>query len=297
MTTPVEEHLDRFGKFAATLLKLGIFVGGACVVAYSLRIGRFPQGLTIGDSVLLVMAAMCFGAVVSTFTFSLVGLGITLSPVVRLVFWLAAKCIPSFAKAINEAPYALARMSWFAGLGAFLAVVMIFMLAQRDVSLAWNLPLLSIALYFFYSIFTSANSQIVELNKIVGSRVETPSRTDYRTLHKMSTLKTSRWAAPLFIITVPLLFGGATGEVLDASMRAAKIRIESPTVYIKQPFASLMPTALIAPVPYVPDGYAAYKGVIVLFHGFGTVTVLSFNDGTQRRTLDIPNEHIIVERG
>ena len=148
-----------------------------------------------------------------------------------------------------------------------------------------------------YSIYLSASSQLIELARIVESPVETSLRADYNTLHKISKLKVSRWAAPLSIVTVPLLLGGATGEVLDASMRAAKIRIESPIVYIKQPYSSLVPTTLVTPVLQAPDGYLVYKGVTVLFHGFGTVTVLTFDDGQRRRTLDIPNEYIIVERG
>lgn len=112
----------------------------------------------------------------------------------------------------------------------------------------------------------------------------------------MAKLKVARWGAPLFMLVIPLSVGGATGEILDASMRAAKIRLDSPITYIREPYSSLMPKALVAPVPATPAGYTRYKDVIVLFHGFGTMTVLSFKDGQHRRTLDIPNEHIIVER-
>lgn len=192
------------------------------MVAYSLRIGRFPQGLTIGDSLLLLMAAICFGVVVSIFVSSLVGLGITLSPFVRSLFWIASKISPKFASTLQNSPYALAPPSWFAALGAMFAVIIIVGLAQRDLSLAWNLPMLSIALYFLYSVYASASSQLSDLRQVVESRVETPLQSDYSTITKLAKLKVSRWAAPLFIVTIPLLFGGATGEVLDASMRAAK---------------------------------------------------------------------------
>ena len=278
------------------MLKSGIFVGGACVVAYSLRIGRFPQGLTLGDSLLLLMAAICFGAVASLFIFSLVSLGVTLSPLVRMALWFATKLRPKFAKTMIDAPYALAPLSWFAGLGALFAVLIIFALAQRDLSVAWNLPLLSIALYFIYSVYASAGSQLVVLSKIVESPVETSLRADYGTRDKISKLKVARWAAPLLIVSTPLVAGGVTGEVLDASMRAAKIRIESPVIYVKQPYSSLMPKALANAALPSPSGYVVYKGVRVLFHGFGTVTVLAFKEGQRHRTLDIPNEYIIVER-
>lgn len=296
MKIPFEGHFETFGKVLGAMIKCGIFVGGACVVAYSLRIGRFPQGLTVGDSLLLLMSAICFGAVVSLFIYSLVGLGITLSPVVKMVFWIASKLSPKFARTVKNSPYALAPISWFAALGAIFAIMIIFKVAQRDLSLAWNLPLLSVGLYFMYSVYVSAGSQLIELTKVVESRVETPLRSDHSILDKVVKLKTSRWAAPLFIVTVPLLLGGVTGDLLDASMRAAKIRLESPIVYIKQPYSSLMPTVLIAPNLQSPQGYLAYHGATVLFNGFGTVTVLSFKDGDRRRTLDIPNEYIIVER-
>ena len=296
MKIPFEDHFDTFGKILGALLKFGIFVGGACVVAYSLRIGRFPQGLTIGDSLLLLMAAICFGAVVSLFISSLVGLGITLSPLVRIFFWCAGKLSPKFAKTLSNSTYALASLSWWAALGAAFAVLIIVQVAQRDLSLAWNLPMLSIFLYFMYSVYVSAGTQLVELTRVVNSRVETPQRSDYSVVRKMAQLKIARWAAPLSIVTVPLLVGGATGELLDASMRAAKIRLESPIVYIKQPYSSLMPKALISPALHPPADYVVFESVTVLFNGFGTVTVVAFQDGAKRRTLDIPNDYIIVER-
>jgi hypothetical protein len=292
----MEEHFETFGKLTTALLKIGIFTGGVCVVAYSLRIGRFPQGLTIGDSLLLLMAAICFGGVMSMFIFSLVGLGIMLSPAVRFTFWIASKLVPKFDKALKQSMYALAPISWFAAVGALFAILMISALAQRDLTLAWNLPMLSIALYFFYSIYVSANKQLAGLVKIVESPVETSSRHDYRTLQKISKMKLSRWAAPFLIVITPLLFGGATGEVLDASMRAAKIRIEPPIAYIKKPYSSLIPQSLVNPALQAPAEYAGYKGLTVLFQGFGTVTVVRFKDGIRLRTLDIPNEYIIVER-
>jgi hypothetical protein len=296
MKIPFENHFDTFGKVIGALLKCGIFVGSTCVVAYSLRIGRFPQGLTLGDSLLLLMAAICFGAVASIFIYSLVGLGITLSPLVRMTFWVASKLVPKFAKSIKDAPYTLAPLSWFAAFGALFAILIIFALAQRDVSSAWNLPLLSIALYFIYSVYASAGNQLVKLLAIVDSPVESTLKADYGTRDKISKLKTARWAAPLCIVAVSLFAGGATGEVLDASMRAAKIRIESPIIYVKQPYSSLMPKALVNAGLQAPTGYITYEGVSILFHGFGTVTVLAFEDGHRHRTLDIPNEYIIIER-
>lgn len=296
MKLPFEDHFDRFSAIFAALLKFGIFVGGACIVAYSLRIGRFPQGLSLGDSLLLVMAAICFGAVFSIFTLSLLGLGITLSPLVRATFWIAGKFSTKFAKTVEKSTYTLAPFSWLAALGGLFSAAIIFQLAQRDVSLYWNLPALSIFLYFMYSAFVSSSSQIVELAKVIESPVETSLRHDHRMLHRFSQMKMARWITPLSIVAITLLFSGASGEILDASMRAAKIRIESPTVYIKQPYSTLMPKTLTASGMPVPDGYQVYKHVTVLFNGFGTVTVLAFMDGQRRRTLDVPNEYVIIER-
>ncbi len=178
MKIPFEEHSEKFANVIAEMLKLAIFLGGACVVAYSLRIGRFPQGLTIGDSLLLVMAAICFGAVASLFVFSLVSLGIMLSPMVRFSFWITGKIIPKFANAIKKSPYMLAPLSWFAAIGALFAVLIIVRLAHRDIMLDWNLPLLSIALYFVYSVSVSSHKQLVELGSArrVDARNENPYR-------------------------------------------------------------------------------------------------------------------------
>ena len=97
------------------------------------------------------------------------------------------------------------------------------------------------------------------------------------------------------LTVLPLFVGGVSGELLDAAMRFAHVRIENPVIYVKEPFASLLPEGLLSKTRYPLKDYAAFDGTIVLFKGFGKTTVISFQDGSTIRKLEIPNEQLIIE--
>ena len=84
----LEQNLESVLKIVAVSSKFGVLVGGICVIAYSLRINYFPQDLSVGDGLLFIMAAACFGVIYAFFVGSLVSLGITVSPATRGVFQL-----------------------------------------------------------------------------------------------------------------------------------------------------------------------------------------------------------------
>lgn len=95
---------------------------------------------------------------------------------------------------------------------------------------------------------------------------------------------------------MPMLVGGVSGQLLDAAMRAANVRIEKSTIYVKEPYSSLLPKSLISKSQIAPKEYMAFDGLVVLFKGFGKTTVISFADGVTARKLEIPNDQLIIEK-
>lgn len=151
-TSPLERNVESVSKIVALASKFGVLVGGVCVISYSLRINHFPQDLSVGDGILFLMAAACFGVIYIFFISCLVALGVVLSPAIRAIFKLSTWGITLFRKGATAPIHALAPFAWSAVVPALFSLVFIAGLGSRDSTAYWNLPLLSVGLYFFYSI-------------------------------------------------------------------------------------------------------------------------------------------------
>lgn len=291
----LEKNIESVSKLATTASKFGVFIGGVSVIAYSLRIDHFPQDLSVGDGLLFVMAAACFGIVYAFFVASLVSLGITLSPAIRFVFKLAQWVGKKFDKNIPEPEHAFAQFEWTAVLFALFSAIIILALGRENSTVYWSLPLLSVGLYFFYSVYVSSGKKIKTIEVVEGSLVLTPEKENAEQLGAPEKLRRGQLFSLATILIVPLLAGGVSGQLLDAAMRMAHVRIEKANIYVKEPYSSLLPDTLISKDLKKPKEYFAYEGVTVLFKGFGKTTVISFPDKGVARKLEIPNDQIIIE--
>lgn len=287
--------LDNITRTATTLTKLGIFTGGICIVAYSLKIGYFPQDLSIGDGALFLMAAGCFGIVYAFFVACLVSLGIFFSPLVRVPFNAFIKALNRFSKRKRPPAHELAPFDWITVLFAIFAVILIVAFGKQEHSAYWNLPLLSIALYFFYSIFHSSGKKLRAIHYVENAILHTEDKNNLANLGNPEHLRRSQWISLAAVLVMPLLLGHVSGQLLDAAMRFGKIRVEHPTIYVKSPYALMLPKNLVPAEHTGLADYTRFDGTVVLFNGFGKNTVISFPDAGVVRTIRIPNDYIIVE--
>ena len=294
-SSSLEKNIESVSKIATTASKFGVLVGSICVVIYSLRINHFPQGLSLGDGLLFLLAAACFGVIYIFFTASLVSLGITLSPVIRPVFNLVVWATNKLHKRKLELAHKFAPFEWLAVLFALFSVLIIFALGARDSSVYWNLPILSIGLYFFFFVFLSAGEKTKNIEQIKSGALHTKDKENVAQLGDPEKLKRLQLFTVAAILLLPLLVGGVSGQLLDAAMRAANVRVDNPIIYVKEPYASLIPQSLVSLAINAPKDYSVFEGVGVLFKGFGKTTVVSFQDGKAIRKLEIPNDQIIVE--
>ena len=86
-----------------------------------------------------------------------------------------------------------------------------------------------------------------------------------------------------------------TSEVIWPCPECQSLRIEHPTIYLKSPYALMLPKDLISKDHASPADYTRFDGTVILFNGFGKNTVVSFPNGRATRTIRIPNDQIIVE--
>lgn len=292
----LESTAESLLKLSGAALKFSIGLGSACVIIYALRVGHFPQGLTLGDGLLFLLAASCFGVVYAMFVGCLVSLGICFSILTRPVFNFSYEYIKKKTRSTKKMAYELAPFHWGAIPFALLALLLIWGFGRQDNVAFWNLPLLSIALYLFYSVVKAAGAQYRSHERLLNTVIATPEKDALQRSGDAGKAKNAYLACLSLIMLLPLLMGGVSGQLMDGAMRMAQVRIEHATVYVKSPYNALMPDVLVAKEAKAPEGYKAYAGVTVQFKGFGNTTVIAFADGELKRQLDIPNDQIIVEK-
>jgi len=294
-------NFDQIGKTVEGLLKaltfaskIGILAGGICVLGYSLRIGHFPQGLTIGDGLLFMLAAACFGIVYALFVASLVSLGVVMSPVIKLLTKIYMWSYKYRKARPPSQVYDFAKFSLPYLIFAIFAFFFILGLGSHDANAYWNLPLLAIAMYFFYSGFLSAGEKIRNLEISQNSLVKIDKQGDLP-VTKIQQLRKAQMLSLALILIMPMLLGGVTGQLLDGAMRQAHIRIESAAIFVKEPYASLIPAVKKSKTQPLVMQYVKFDEILILSKGIGNMTVLYLPDGKSEKRLEVPNDQLIVD--
>ncbi|WP_035061028.1 hypothetical protein [Andreprevotia chitinilytica] len=288
------QNFDSFMKAAVGIGKISIVIGLLMFVFYSLRIDHFPSDISLGDGVLFSVIAGCFGLVYIMFIAGLVSIGIVIGglvirPGLALIGKVAGKSFRKVIGKLNLAPF-----SWVAVPYVLLGVIIIYGLSLKQVEVFWNLPLVCVGLYLFYSIYRSAGEEIKQIETASAKLVLDPTaRIPGR--EARDSLKKRQRIAIGAIIALPLLGGGVFGQLLEGTMRLANIRVENCVVYLKEPYSSLVPKSLIvANNKQVPKDYVAFDKSTVLVGGLGKTTIVSFPDGHSGIKLEIPKDQIII---
>lgn len=290
----LESAADRVMKVTSAALKLSIALGGACVIIYSIRIGHFPQGLALGDGLLFLLAAGCFGFMYAVFVAGLIGLGSCLSPVTNRALKISNWIMAKFRGGKNEPHCELEPFQWAAVPFALIALLMIGGLGRQDHLVYLTLVAVAVMLHILYSAVIDTRRKLRAAEKLQGTIIETPDKA--KSSAEVQRHKSAYLIGYLLLLMMPLLIGGVSGQLVDGAMRLANVRIDDAVIYTKAPYDAFLPDSLIAKDLKVPPGYKAYKGISVRFKGFGITTVIAFKDGTTTRQLEIPNDQIIVEK-
>lgn len=243
-----QQQLERAVAVGAALAKVGIFVGGSGLILYSLHIGRFPQGLTVGDGLLLIMVAGCVGVLLGSLIGGLIGLGGAVTAPLRWVArflkkrnpWiqqkLSAPHMPFPGESVISIGFALAGAMW------------IYVLSVHGIARWWELLLLSIGLYFFYAIYRFAGSQLA-VRKQLGLWSPVPQSARGGERRSTAELRQIRTQLPPLIAMATVLVISMNGTgwlLLDIAMTLSHVRSERSLVYLKAPYRDLMPAGLEA---------------------------------------------------
>ncbi|MDU9025113.1 hypothetical protein LOY64_14090 [Pseudomonas corrugata] len=290
-TSELEKQLDLATKLLSLAAKVGLLTGGTCIVSYLLGNGHYPQGLSIGDSLLFLVAAFCFGVICLYFSASVTAAGVLLAPlfvpVLRFLIWLTT----IFRTEKSKPELKLQKITLLTVLFGICGVVTIYFLARKNPIEHIPLILLPIFQYIVYSAFLNQNRKIntayQPTPEIAGTEpFDKAPRVDVKPMKRLRAM-----IAGLIILT-PILMGGVTSDLLQTAMSLAKIRIERATILVKPPYANLLPDPKDSPL----QDYKVFENATVVFRGVGNSTLIEMRTADTAIRLEIPNDSIIIER-
>ncbi|MGL6275679.1 hypothetical protein ACSZME_08475 [Aeromonas dhakensis] len=241
------------------------------------------------------MAAACFGIVYIFFTISLISLGMLISPLIKIITKLAIKLSSIFREKPFRQRFELAPIEWPLIFLSIFAIFFIFILGGNEPTAYWNLPLVSITLYLLYSAYQSNGSKLNKLILLESAAIHTNEKDKIHEIGCPNNIRKNQMLIITAMFAIPLLIGGVSGQLLDAAMRAAHVRVDNSIIYVKEPYSSLIPAHFEIASDGIPDGYKKFRGILISFKGFGKTTVINFTENKKTRKLEIPNESLIAE--
>jgi len=296
LISTVESVFNVVLKLGGSALKCSIAIGSVCVIFYALRIGHFPKGLTLGDGLLFLLTAGCFGMVYAMFSASLTSLGVVFSLPIKLACKAFIWAASFFNPEMKSTKLKLADFHFMSLFFAVPAVAFIWVFGEKDPMAYLSLSCLSVLMYFLYSGVKAMEAEYRSLERVLNSPIDTQEKEELVRLGKVGRLKKIYIALVCALIFTPLVTGGVTGQLADGAMRLAQVRVEKSQIYLKAPYSELLPSNLLDVNAKTVEGYKAFSGVVVEFQGFGSSTVITFKDGESKRQVDVPNDHLIVEK-
>lgn len=290
-TTGLEKQIEIAAKLLSLSAKIGLLIGGTCIVSYLLSNGHYPQGVSVGDSLLFLVTAFCFGLVCIYFSAAVTATGILLSPifipVLRGFVWLHGQF--SDKKTILE--FKRPKITFFSVFFGICGALTIYFLTHKSPWEHIQLILLPIFQYVVYSAYLEQNNKIKAAQPSAPAIVDS-EHPDQNPPAEMKPLKRTRAMIAGVMLLTPLLMGGVTSDLLQAAMSFAQIRIERATILVKPPYANLLPAPKDSPL----ENYKRFENATVIFRGVGNSTLIEMHTEETAIRLEIPNDSIIVER-
>lgn len=290
----IESLVDLASKLLTLFFKIGVLLGGACLLFYCYRIRYFPVGISLGDGFLLILLATSFGLIYGLFAISLTALGLWFMPFLRLlqkfVFFVQHKI---FKRKIKKQLELVNPDCSTLALG-ILGVLFIFFIYRVDSSTIWNLITASIFLGIIFSAYKNISTQMVEAKKSQEAKIISTKGESKLFDSDINSLKATRVFLVISLFIIPFVCGGVPGYLIEGVMIFSGVKKGPSYVFVRAPYSKFLPSQLVAKNSPVVDGYTAFEGVDVIFSGMGQKSVVEYGESEKVLRLEIPNESILV---
>ncbi|WP_336952402.1 hypothetical protein [Acinetobacter sp. AS167] len=311
MNDLITRFLNNFSQWhevTLTTIKAIIAIGIMCLVAYLLSIGYIPSEISFGDTLVFLLIFVACSIVYTGLSMVLFFFGISLTPLVYLIFTTVDKYLPPHIRIGKKLPFPKISILTLGASIYLLYSLRSLLLLHWKISLYIAVTSAFIAL--FYYAFYINRQKIKEFgNKFENLKdiIDDPDASD--NLKKFAKTKLKRLEThikgsiqiALFLIMTPLLpmfFIGDIGKVfLEYTMQKTGVSIEKATLYIKAPYANLIDLPKTTTKELSQNQIFIFKkDVKVLFQGIGKNTLISYKVKNIEKQIVIPNEYITVER-
>ena len=291
----LDNYIDPLLKLLGAASTLGVAGGAFFILSYAVDIRYFPGGISLGDSLLFLLASGCFGMLYAMLTTTLIALGVLLSPIVRPLVQASFKLYQKFTGRKEPPVYELAPFDWIAIPLGLIGVLFIFILGMRDEVLWWVLPMHAVGLFFFYSIYRSSRLKLQKSMQAASALVHSKEREAAVASEDVAKYRCAQLLSLGVVMFVPLFIGGVFGPLRDGAMRLMSVRVENATVHVKAPYSALLPKEAVSTTARTMSEYNAFENVLVVFRGLGKSVVVRFNEQGTVKQVELPNESVVVQ--
>ncbi|WP_039909779.1 hypothetical protein [Acinetobacter soli] len=290
-----------------TIIKAIVAIGILCLVAYLLTIGYIPSEISFGDTLIFLLIFVACSIVYAGLSMVLFFFGISLMPMVYLIFSIVDKYSPPHTRIGKKFPFPKISILTLGISLYFLHIISDLLLLHWKISLYVALTSSFISL-FYYAFFINRqkikefsnkfeNMQDIIDDSDASENLKTFARAKLKRLetHIKDSIQISFFL--ILIPIVPMFFIGDIGKIfLDFTMQKTGVRIEKTTLYIKEPYANLIELPKTTTEQLSQHKIFIFKDIKVLFQGIGKNTLISYKVKNIEKQIVIPNEYIIVEK-
>ena len=293
--TRLKEGIDLLGSVA----KYGTFlVGGTCLLLYSKEIGRFPEGVGLGEGLAFYLVCAGFLVAYGIYTlFCLAGGAIVLVWPVRYLQQRIKKRDKDFQErhrwlVRTDFSVVLDPMFLFIGIVSLALHVVYAYLQPPGVWYGWLFLLVPMvqATGFFLFLVISRRYRHVESGLITDEDLHAPG------VSRRDDLIVARRVLLVWLILAPMIVMPDRLFLVKTAFQLAQLRKDNATVHVKAPWTKrLEQPAFIGAESFLGDEHRRFERVNVLLRSVGDSVVIELPSASKRASLAIPKEAVYVE--
>ncbi len=307
LTTRFLNNFSQWHEVGLTIIKTIIAIGVLCLVAYLLTISYIPSDISFGDTLLFLLIFVACSLVYTGLSIVLFLFGISLMPMVYLVFSTIDKYLPPHVRIGKKLPFPKISILTLGAALYLLYAIRGLLLLHWKISL--YVVITSAFISLFYYVFYINRQKIKEFNnkfENLQDIIDDPDASE--NLKKFARTKLKRLETHIkdsiqisfFLILTPLIPMFLIGDIgklfLDFTMQKTGVNIDKANLYIKAPYATLIDLPKTTTPELSEHQTFIFKDVKVLFQGIGKNTLISYKTKKFEKQLVIPNEYITIER-
>lgn len=307
LTTRFLNNFSQWHEVGLTIIKTIIAIGVLCLVAYLLTISYIPSDISFGDTLIFLLIFVACSLVYTGLSIVLFLFGISLMPMVYLVFSTINKYLPPHVRIGKKLPFPKISILTLGASLYLLYTIRGLLLLHWKISL--YVVITSAFISLFYYVFYINRQKIKEFNnkfENLQDIIDDPDASE--NLKKFARTKLKRLETHIkdsiqisFILIliplIPMFFIGDIGKFfLDFTMQKTGVNIDKANLYIKAPYATLIDLPKTTTPELSEHQTFIFKDVKVLFQGIGKNTLISYKTKKFEKQLVIPNEYITIER-